>query len=77
LRKSKYDPALYELYRAWGLSNREIARRLEVDEASVRRGLKSRDDSAALLTDRGRARQRRFRLREYLTRMHTRLKETP
>lgn len=34
-------------------------------------------DRAYLLTDKGRARTRRFRLREQLTRMNQRLKENP
>jgi len=35
----KYHPSVYATLKAQGLSNREIARRLGVDEASVRRGL--------------------------------------
>ena len=63
-------------------SNREIARILGISEATVRRGLKRFEaerreqkraaDRAALLTEKGRARARRFRTREYLTRMRQR-----
>lgn len=59
-------------------SNREVARLLGVDEATVRRGLqryeeiqrerKRERDRDALLTEKGRTRQRRFRLAEFLKR---------
>lgn len=38
--KRKFSPAVYAAMRDAGMSNREIARELEVNEASVRRGLK-------------------------------------
>lgn len=66
-------------------SNREIARLLGVDEATVRRGLrvyakdqleqKRARQRKALLTDKGRIRARRFRLHEFQKRMRQRLED--
>lgn len=66
-------------------SNREIARLLGVDEATVRRGLrayakdqleqKRARQRKALLTDKGRTRARRFRLHEFQKRMRQRLED--
>lgn len=39
--KRKFPPRVYVALRGAGYSNREIAGLLDVDEASVRRGLKS------------------------------------
>jgi DNA-binding NarL/FixJ family response regulator len=39
--KAKYDPAIYAAMKSQGLSNRQIATALGVNEASVRRGLKN------------------------------------
>jgi transposase len=84
MSRSKYPPEYYaELKARTGLSNREIGRRLGVNESTVRRNLgagvigdietQRARQRAALLTDKGRARTRKFRLREYLKR----LKEKP
>jgi len=40
MSKLKCDPAVCQALRIAGMSNREIARHLKVDEASVRRALK-------------------------------------
>jgi transposase len=78
MSRRKYEPEVYLRAKLdLGLSNREIARHFGVHESTVRRGLGTRDDNAALLTEQGRARKRRFRLRETLSRMTTRLKEKP
>lgn len=42
MKKSKVDPRAYTALRDQGFSNREIGALLRVDEASVRRGLRSR-----------------------------------
>lgn len=40
MTKSKFSQAVYVALRDAGMSNRQIARELDVNEASVRRGLK-------------------------------------
>lgn len=82
MSQRKHSPDLYWLMSSgYGLSNREIARRLGVNESTVRRNLnlekRRADDRAHLLTEKGRARTRKFRLRETLSRMTNRLKEKP
>jgi len=46
LSKPKFAPVVYEALRDQGMSNRLIAKHLDVDEASVRRGLQGRDEDA-------------------------------
>lgn len=88
-RRPAYDPEVYAALADRSRirrSNREIARLLGVDEATVRRGLgryaaaqrekKRERDRVALLTDRGRARARRFRTTEYLKRLKQRRTDT-
>lgn len=41
MTKAKIDPAIYAALKGQGLSNRQIATALNVNESSVRRGLKS------------------------------------
>jgi hypothetical protein len=85
-RTRRFEPEVYASLKARRHSNREIARLLGVDEASVRRGLTKHQEivrerrrakqRAALLTARGRARARRFRLNETLRRMNKSTKES-
>lgn len=103
-RTRRFAPEVYVALRARRHSNREIARLLDVDEASVRRGLKKAGElrneraralrrarqrrwveehreerrayqRAALLTDKGRARTRRFRLNEMVARRETQIQQ--
>lgn len=41
MRVAKFEPAVYHALKAQGLSNRQIAKQLDVNEASVRRGLRA------------------------------------
>lgn len=39
MTKAKFDPPVYQALKSQGMSNRQIAAALNVNEASVRRGL--------------------------------------
>jgi predicted transcriptional regulator len=79
-RRRRFEPEVYVALRSRRYSNREIARLLDVDEASVRRGLKKhaellrerkrQRDRDYLRTKRGQTRARKFRLNAQLKRLN-------
>lgn len=88
MRRSTFEPQVYAALAGRSRSrrsNREVARLLGVNEATVRRGLeryeetlrdrKRAKDRALLQTEKGRARARRFRLNEFLKRTTPKLED--